>query len=211
MLVHGPGMTGVDGPAARDVIDRAQRLLADLRELEMTSLGTENARRVRSRATAGRVADILTRHAEEEHRLDQDEAAAQLTSARTSLEEKAALQSAHIAGPAATSPDPKAGTGVQVICGGVSGPPAGGNGATLERIDRLLWDLAHVAATLDEEQAEGFADGIERLLAEVHRRKPNTHLIRHLLGELTAQVTSSAAAAAMIEGIKDLITALSRT
>ena len=59
MLVHGPNMLQVNGPTARDVIDRALRLLTDLGELEMTSLGTANARRIRSRATAGRVADIL--------------------------------------------------------------------------------------------------------------------------------------------------------
>jgi hypothetical protein len=65
MLVHGPNMPQVNGPTARDVIDRARRLLSDLAELEMTSLGTANVRRIRPRATAGRVADILTHHAEQ--------------------------------------------------------------------------------------------------------------------------------------------------
>jgi hypothetical protein len=43
---------------------RAAQLSADLAALEQTSLGTANARRVRARATASRVADVLTRHAE---------------------------------------------------------------------------------------------------------------------------------------------------
>jgi hypothetical protein len=90
MLVHGPGMPQVKGPTARDVIDRAVRLLTELAELEMTSLGTANVRRVRSRATAGRVADILTRHAEQEDRLGQDDAPVRLTEVRPDLAESAA-------------------------------------------------------------------------------------------------------------------------
>ena len=94
MLVHGPNMPQVNGPTARDVIDRALRLLTDLAELEMTSLGTANVRRIRSRATAGRVADILTRHAEEGDRLGQDDAPVRLTTARPDLAESAAASGA---------------------------------------------------------------------------------------------------------------------
>jgi repressor LexA len=94
MLVHSPNMPQVGGPTARDVIDRALRLLTDLGELEMTSLGTAKVRRIRSRATAGRVADILTRHAEEEDRLGQDDAPVRLTTAHPDLAESAAARAA---------------------------------------------------------------------------------------------------------------------
>jgi repressor LexA len=111
MLVHSPNMPQVGGPTAQDVIDRALRLLTDLGELEMTSLGTANVRRIRSRATAGRVADILTRHAEEEDRLGQDDAPVRLTTARPDLAESAAARVATEApGERATHPaeDPRA-------------------------------------------------------------------------------------------------------
>ena len=55
-------VTYLQGEAARAVVTRTLRLLAELGDLEKTSLGTANARRIRSHATAGRVADILARH-----------------------------------------------------------------------------------------------------------------------------------------------------
>ena len=62
MLVHNADVTHLDGEAARAVMTQMLRLLADLLDLEKTSLGTPNARRIRSHATAERVADIMGRH-----------------------------------------------------------------------------------------------------------------------------------------------------
>jgi hypothetical protein len=61
MLVHDLARPdkGTEEDAALEA--RLTRLLRDLSALEMTSLGTPEARQVRSRATASRVADVLTR------------------------------------------------------------------------------------------------------------------------------------------------------
>jgi RNA polymerase sigma-70 factor (sigma-E family) len=59
MLMHGAPVLCVEGEAEQAVISRVMSLMT---ELEKTSLGTANAQRVRSRATAARVADILARH-----------------------------------------------------------------------------------------------------------------------------------------------------
>jgi hypothetical protein len=67
MLVHSPDMTHqrdaiLNGEAARAVITQMLHLLAEILDLEKTSLGTPSARRIRSHATAERVADIMGRH-----------------------------------------------------------------------------------------------------------------------------------------------------
>jgi rubrerythrin len=54
----------LDAGTDRAATIQTLRLAAELGNLEKTSLGTTNARRVRSRATARRVADILARHEE---------------------------------------------------------------------------------------------------------------------------------------------------
>lgn len=64
MLVHNADVTYLNGEAARAVVTQTLRLLAELGDLEKTSLGTPNAQRIRSHATAERVADILGRHQE---------------------------------------------------------------------------------------------------------------------------------------------------
>ena len=69
MLAHNMG--AADADAARDVVARTMRLLTELRDLELTSLGAANARHIRSHAAADRVADVLTRHVEGEDRLAQ--------------------------------------------------------------------------------------------------------------------------------------------
>ena len=71
MLAHNMGAADVDADAARDVVARTMRLLTELRDLELTSLGAANARQIRSHAAADRVADVLTRHVEGEDRLAQ--------------------------------------------------------------------------------------------------------------------------------------------
>jgi hypothetical protein len=69
MLVHNMARpdTSTEEDAALEA--RLDRLLRDLSALEMTSLGTPEARQVRSGATASRVADVLTRQ-EQNRRAD---------------------------------------------------------------------------------------------------------------------------------------------
>jgi len=67
MLVHGGDVKRVlVTEGSTDA--RVARLLSELAQLEMTSLGTTSARDVRARATADRVAEILLRH--ENYRAD---------------------------------------------------------------------------------------------------------------------------------------------
>lgn len=64
MLAHDAEMTCLvaEGGTELAFTDRLLTLLSRLSDLEMTSLGTAGARRIRARATAGRVASILARH-----------------------------------------------------------------------------------------------------------------------------------------------------
>lgn len=79
---------------------------------------------------------------------------------------------------------------------------------TLAQIDRLLQELREGAAGLEADQAEAVADDVERLEAEIHRRKPDRDSIGLLLGRLAQRVGAAAALLANVEQVRELITAL---
>ena len=83
-----------------------------------------------------------------------------------------------------------------------------GAGDALEMIDRLLSKLEADAGLLQDEQAEGVVDDVQRLHTEVHSRRPNADSIRRMLSRLTTATSSTAALLATVDQIKDLVSAI---